>query len=78
MDDDNGESSNQRNRIHPHKFTLWVAMHHNDVRGITAPISCGNQANWLQFSMPVVFWYSIVVIMLSSLYNAFSLKVITY
>ena len=66
-------SSNQRNRIHPHKFTLWVAMGNIIMMfaGLTsAYIVRSNQANWLQFSMPVVFWYSTVVIMLSSLTNA--------
>ena len=70
-------SSNQRNRIHPHKFTLWVAMGNIIMMfaGLTsAYIVRSNQANWLQFSMPVVFWYSTVVIMLSSLTMHLSLK----
>lgn len=70
-------SSNQRNRIHPHKFTLWVAMGSIIMMfaGLTsAYIVRSNQANWLQFSMPVVFWYSTVVILLSSLTMHLSLK----
>lgn len=70
-------SSNQRNRIHPHKFTLWVAMGSIIMMfaGLTsAYIVRSNQANWLQFSMPVVFWYSTAVILLSSLTMHLSLK----
>lgn len=61
--------SNQRNRIHPHKFTLWVAMGSIVMMfaGLTsAYIVRSNQANWLQFSMPLIFWYSTAVILISS------------
>jgi cytochrome c oxidase subunit 3 len=63
-------SSNQRNRIHPHKFTLWVAMGSIVMMfaGLTsAYIVKSNQANWLEFSLPRIFWYSTFVIVLSSL-----------
>jgi cytochrome c oxidase subunit 3 len=70
-------SSNQRNRIHPHKFTLWVAMGSivMMIAGLTsAYIVRSNQANWLQFSLPVIFWYSTAVIVLSSITMHLSVK----
>ena len=69
--------SNERKRIHPHKFMLWVAMGSIVMMfaGFTsAYIVRSNQANWLQFSLPVIFWYSTVVILLSSLTMHFSVK----
>jgi cytochrome c oxidase subunit 3 len=61
--------STERKRIHPHKFTLWVAMGSIVMMfaGLTsAYVVKRNQANWLEFSLPAVFWYSTVVILLSS------------
>lgn len=62
-------SSSQRKRIHPHKFTLWVGMGSIIMMfaGLTsAYIVKSNQPKWLTFEMPVVFWYSTAVILLSS------------
>jgi cytochrome c oxidase subunit III len=70
-------SSNQRSRIHPHKFTLWVAMGSIIMMfaGLTsAYIVRSNQANWLHFSLPGIFWYSTLVILLSSVMMHLSLK----
>ena len=70
-------SSNQRNRIHTHKFTLWVAMGSIVMMfaGLTsAYIVRRNQANWLEFDLPGVFWYSTIVILLSSLTMHLALK----
>jgi len=70
-------SSNQRNRIHPHKFTLWVAMGSIVMMfaGLTsAYIVRSNQANWLEFSLPVIFWYSTAVILASSVTMHLSVK----
>ena len=70
-------SSNQRNRIHPHKFTLWVAMGSIVMMfaGLTsAYIVRSNQANWLEISLPVIFWYSTAVIVLSSITMHLSVK----
>lgn len=74
--------SNQRNRIHPHKFTLWVAMGSIIMMfaGLTsAYIVRSNQGNWFLFELPVVFWYSTLVILISSLtmhlaYKAFKAR----
>lgn len=62
-------SEQQRRKIHPHKFALWVAMASILMMfaGFTsAYIVKSNDANWLEFSLPPVFWYSTVVILLSS------------
>lgn len=62
--------SNERKRIHPHKFTLWVAMGSIIMMfaGFTsAYIVRQSGANWLQFDLPPVFWVSTVVILFSSL-----------
>jgi len=56
-------------RIHPQKFTLWVAMGSIVMMfaGLTsAYIVKKNQSSWLEFRLPVVFWYSTFVILLSS------------
>ncbi|MEO6668023.1 MAG: cytochrome c oxidase subunit 3 [Ferruginibacter sp.] len=60
----------QRNRIHPHKFTLWVGIGSILMMfaGLTsAYIVKRNQANWVTFDLPMAFWYSTAVIVLSSL-----------
>jgi cytochrome c oxidase subunit 3 len=60
----------QKNKIHPHKFTLWVAIGSILMMfaGLTsAYIVKRNQANWTSFEIPVMFWISTVVIVLSSL-----------
>lgn len=63
-------SDQQRKRIHPHKFALWVAMASILMMfaGFTsAYIVKRSDSNWLEFSLPPVFWYSTFVILLSSL-----------
>lgn len=60
----------QRKRIHPHKFTLWIGIASIVMMfaGLTsAYIVKRNQANWITFDLPAVFWYSSAVIILSSL-----------
>ena len=59
----------QRKKIHPHKFTLWVGIGSILMMfaGLTsAYIVKRNQANWVTFDLPGVFWYSTVVILISS------------
>ena len=63
-------SEQQHKRLHPHKFTLWIAIASMLMMfaGFTsAYIVKKNQSNWLEFSLPPVFWYSTAVILLSSL-----------
>ena len=60
----------QRNRIHPHKFTLWVGIGSILMMfaGLTsAYIVKRNQANWVTFNLPAAFWYSTAVIIVSSI-----------
>ena len=66
-----------KNKIHPHKFTLWLAIGSIVMMfaGLTsAYIVKRNQANWQTFDIPVLFWYSTGVILLSSVTMHFSLK----
>jgi cytochrome c oxidase subunit 3 len=56
--------------IHPHKFVMWVAMGGIIMMfaGLTsAYIVKKNQSSWLQFDLPVEFYYSTAVIVLSSI-----------
>lgn len=60
----------QKNKIHPHKFTLWVGIGSILMMfaGLTsAYIVKRNQANWVSFELPRAFWFSTAAIMLSSL-----------
>ena len=62
-------SSQRQNKIHPHKFTMWVAIGSIVMMfaGLTsAYIVKSNLANWENVTMPNVFWYSTVAILLSS------------
>ena len=64
-------------RIHPHKFTLWVAIGSIIMMfaGLTsAYIVKSNQAGWQAIEMPKVFWYSTVTILTSSLLMQMALR----
>jgi cytochrome c oxidase subunit III len=59
----------QRKKIHPHKFTLWVAIASITMMfaGVTsAYIVKKDQANWFSFDLPKAFWYSTLIIIISS------------
>ncbi|HPZ88864.1 MAG TPA: cytochrome c oxidase subunit 3 [Flavihumibacter sp.] len=59
----------QRKRIHPSKFLLWVAIGSIVMMfaGLTsAYIVKRSQPNWTSFEMPLLFWYSTAAIMVSS------------
>jgi cytochrome c oxidase subunit 3 len=59
----------QRKKIHPTMFTLWVGIASIVMMfaGLTsAYIVKRNQANWVTFDLPLVFWYSTVIILISS------------
>lgn len=63
-------SNQEPQKIHPHKFTLWVAM--GSIVMMFAALTSAyivkkNQSSWLEFDLPVIFWYSTVTILLSSL-----------
>lgn len=64
-------------RIHPHKFTLWVAIGSIIMMfaGLTsAYIVKSNQASWQSIEMPKVFWYSTATILVSSLLMQMALR----
>ena len=57
-------------RIHPHKFTLWVAIGSIVMMfaGLTSAfIVKSNQVGWQTITMPKVFWVSTAVIIISSI-----------
>jgi len=59
----------QRKKIHPHKFTLWIGIGSILMMfaGLTsAYIVKRNQANWVTFELPLIFWYSTAAMLLSS------------
>ncbi len=59
----------QRKRIHPHKFTLWVGIASIIMMfaGLTsAYIVKRNQVNWTSFELPLMFWFSTLAILASS------------
>lgn len=69
--------TNEPKRIHPHKFTMWVAMGSIVMAfaGLTsAYIVKKNQSSWLEFDLPAVFWYSTGVILLSSVTMHLAIK----
>jgi cytochrome c oxidase subunit 3 len=56
-------------RIHPHKFTLWIAIASIIMMfaGLTsAYIVKSGQASWQEVKTPQVFWFSTAAILLSS------------
>ncbi len=60
----------QRKKIHPHKFTLWVGIGSILMMfaGLTsAYIVKRNLANWVTFELPQLFWYSTAAIVISSI-----------
>jgi cytochrome c oxidase subunit 3 len=60
----------QRKKIHPHKFVMWVAIASILMMfaGLTsAYIVKSKQAAWTEVVMPRIFWLSTMVIVLSSL-----------
>lgn len=64
-----GVATEQRKKIHPHKFNLWIGIGSMLMvfAGFTSAfIIKRNQAGWVGFDLPVIFWYSTVVILLSS------------
>ena len=70
-------STQQQKKIHPHKFTLWVAIGSIVMMfaGLTsAYIVKSNQATWQPIVIPKIFWYSTAAILISSLTVQMSLQ----
>ena len=69
--------STQRKKIHPHKFTLWIAIASIIMMfaGLTsAYIVKGELPGWTTLEMPKLFYYSTGVMLLSSLTMQMALK----
>ena len=69
--------SEQKRKIHPHKFTLWVAIGSILMMfaGLTsAYIVKRSQASWLMIEIPMMFWYSTATILASSVKVQLALK----
>ena len=70
----------QRNKIHPHKFTLWIGIGSIIMMfaGLTsAYIVKRDQPGWTSFNMPRIFWYSSFVMLISSLTMQMAVKAFT-
>jgi cytochrome c oxidase subunit 3 len=77
MDSVMSSTEMQRKKIHPHKFTLWVALGSIIMMfaGLTsAYIVKSNQPKWIVFDMPQIFWYSTAIILASSLTVQMAIK----
>jgi cytochrome c oxidase subunit 3 len=69
--------SAQRQKIHPHKLLMWIAIASICMMfaGWTSAFMVRKaQGNWLIFTMPVSFWISTAVILLSSFTMHLSVK----
>jgi len=67
----------QRKKIHPHKFALWIAIGSIIMMfaGLTsAYIVKRDQPGWTSFDTPRTFWYSTVAILISSLTMQMALR----
>ncbi len=67
----------QREKIHPHKFTMWVAIGSIIMMfaGLTsAYIVKRSQAGWAMIELPTIFWLSTLTILASSLTMYLSVK----
>jgi cytochrome c oxidase subunit 3 len=70
-------SENQRQKLHPHKFTLWVAIASILMMfaGLTSAfIVKSNLVGWRQIDMPRIFWASTVAILASSVTLQWALR----
>jgi cytochrome c oxidase subunit 3 len=66
----------QRQKIHPHKLLMWIAIASICMMfaGWTSAFLVRKaQGNWLIFTMPVAFWVSTAVVMISSVIMHFSI-----
>lgn len=70
-------SNEQHKRVHPHKFTLWVAIASIIMMfaGLTSAfIVKSNLTGWRTIELPNIFWVSTVVILASSLTMQMAIK----
>jgi cytochrome c oxidase subunit 3 len=70
-------SNQQRKKLHPYKFTLWVAIASIVMMfaGLTSAfIVKSNLVGWSKVGMPVIFWYSTAAILISSMTAQMALR----
>ena len=70
-------TNQQRQRIHPHKFILWVAIGSIVMMfaGLTSAfIVKSNLVGWKNIVLPKIFWFSTAAIVLSSLTVAMAVR----
>ena len=70
-------TTDQRNKIHPHKFAMWLAMGSIAMMfaGLTSAYVVKQAGgNWRTFDLPLVFWISTVVMILSSVAIFFGVR----
>ena len=70
-------TTDQRNKIHPHKFAMWLAMGSFAMMfaGLTSAYVVKQAGgNWRTFDLPLVFWISTVVMILSSVAIFFGVR----
>jgi cytochrome c oxidase subunit 3 len=73
----NEAASSGAKKLHPHKFTLWVAIGSIVMMfaGLTSAfIVKSNQASWKTITLPKIFWVSTAVILISSLTIQWALR----
>ena len=66
----NSPSGDRGKKMHPHKFTMWVAIGSIVMMfaGLTSAfIVKSNQVNWIPVAIPKVFWVSTAAIIISSI-----------
>src|SRR6478672_4883175 len=71
------ESGEQRKKIHPQKFMMWMAM--GSISMMFAGLTSGyivreSQGNWRYYDLPSVFPFSTVVIVISSITMILAVK----
>src|SRR5215203_2139082 len=74
-------STQQQNKIHPHKFAMWVAIASILMMfaGLTsAYIVKSGQANWQEVRTPNIFWFSTAVLVISSITMQTALRAIKH
>jgi cytochrome c oxidase subunit 3 len=63
------EPVRERRKIHPQKFMMWIAIASMSMAfaGLTSGYMVREaQGNWRYYNLPVTFWYSSIVILISS------------
>ena len=71
------EAGKQRRKIHPQKFMMWIAMGSMAMAfaGLTSGYMVRQaQGNWRYFTLPLLFWFSTVVILVSSVTMVLSVR----